>query len=175
MRSRFFLLGVIIAALACISPAAAQPNGMSNAMAPWHPIKVNSCNPQLNTNAYPGYVAGYYPRLGPYGWYDVYGVRYVQPVMSGSAHLGIDYVNATQKVMSSIEFGLLARGSLVAEVRDVGTFSPGAEIKHEFGISTNVFPLGTGLPVCVPLRITFADGTKWRNPHLPAIQRSIYQ
>lgn len=172
---RISLLGVVIAALAFASPAAAQPNAMPNAMAPFHPIKVNKCDPQFNSNAYPGYVAGYYPRYGPYGWYDVYGVRYVQPVGSGNAHLGIDYVNVTNRAMSSIEFGLLSRGSLVAEVKDVGTFSPGAEIKHEFGISTNVFPLGTGLPVCVPLRITFADGTKWRNPHLPAIQRSIYR
>ncbi|HXW50876.1 MAG TPA: hypothetical protein VEJ41_02700 [Candidatus Acidoferrales bacterium] len=173
MRFRLAMIAAVVVALASLSPVVAQPMG-GMMMGP-RPINVNKCNPQLNTNAYPGYVAGYYPRVGPYGWYDVYGVRYVQPVMTGSAHLGIDYVNATSKVMSAIEFGLLARGSLVAEVKDVGTFSPGVEIKHEFGISTNVFPLGTGLPVCVPLRIKFADGSMWRNPHLPAIQRSIYQ
>lgn len=173
MRFRLPIIAIIAVACACLSPALAQP--MGGMMGMQQVIKVNKCDPQLNTNVYPGYVAGYYPRLGPYGWYDVYGVRYTQPVLSGSAHLGIDYINNTSKPMSSIEFGLLARGALVAEVRDVGTFSPGAEIKHEFGISTNVFPLGTGLPVCVPLRITFADGSKWRNPHLPAIQRSIYR
>ena len=62
----------------------------------------------------------------------------------------------------------------MAEVRDVGTFSPGAEIKHKFGISTNVFPLQTGLPQCVPLGIQFEDGTKWRNPALPAHNPQLY-
>ena len=90
--------------------------------------------------------------------------------------LGIDYTNKTQKVMREIEFGLIANGNLVAEVKDVGTFSPGIEIKHEFGISHNVFPLQTGLARCVPLRIKFADGTKWRNPRLPAKpRRQMYE
>ena len=53
---------------------------------------------------------------------------------------------------------------MVAEVRDVGTFSPGAEIKHQFGLSPNVFPLGTSIVECVPLKITFVDGSKWKNP-----------
>ena len=70
-------------------------------------------------------------------------------------------------VMTDIEFGLVANGRLVAEVRDVGTFSPGAEIKHQFGLNPNVFPLQTALSRCVPLRIIFADGTTWKNGHLP--------
>jgi len=76
--------------------------------------------------------------------------------------------------MHTIEFGLVANGVLRAEVRDVGTFSPGAEIKHSFGISANVFPIQTGLPQCIPLRITFADGSKWRNPALPHKNEKIY-
>jgi len=44
-----------------------------------------------------------------------------------------------------------------------------------FGLSPNVFPLGTGLARCIPLHIRFADGTTWKNPHLPALQRSIYR
>ena len=76
--------------------------------------------------------------------------------------------------MTEIEFGLVTSGTLRAEVKDVGTFSPGAEIKHKFGISPNVFPLQTALEQCVPLRITFADGTKWRNPGLPPKNQHIY-
>jgi hypothetical protein len=174
MHFRLSLIVAAAATLACVAVAAAQPNAMGNAVAgAMHPIQVNKCDPTLN-GSFPGYTVGYYPRVGPYGWYDVYGVRYMQPV-AANAKLGIDYVNVTQRTMSTIEFGLIARGRLVAEVRDVGTFSPNAEIKHEFGISPNVFPLGTGLPLCVPLRITFSDGATWRNPHLPAIQRSIYR
>ncbi len=142
-----------------------------------HPVKVSTCQPRQNATAYgPAWTPAYYP-VGPYYWNDVYGYRYWQrPYVQSNPTLGIDYTNTTNKVMKQIEFGLVANGRLVEEVKDVGTFSPGVEIKHEFGISPNVFPLQTGLPRCVPLRVTFADGTKWRNKHLPPNpRRQMYE
>ena len=141
-----------------------------------HPIKVTTCNPQRNTYMSGGYVPAYYPGGRYWGWPSVYGMgySYYSYPVQGNPTLNIDYSNATDIVMKDIEFGLVVRGNLVAEVRDVGTFSPGAEIKHEFGISRNVFPLQTSFQECVPLKITFADGTKWKNPHLPALRSSIY-
>lgn len=110
--------------------------------------------------------------MGP----SVYGYRYYQPrVARAHPTLGIAYSNATEKVMKQIEFGLVANGNLVAEVKDVGTFSPGAEIKHEFGLSPNVFPLQTSLAECVPLKIAFEDGTKWKNPRLPILRHRLGQ
>ena len=135
------------------------------------PIRVTHCNPSLNQQV--GYTPGFYP-AGPYYWNDVYGRGFVQPTYTNNPTLAIHYVNITTKVIKSVEFGLVARGALVAEVRDVGTFSPGADIKHRFGISQNVFPIGTGLPQCLPLRVTFEDGTKWRSSHLPALSQSLY-
>ncbi len=146
-----------------------------------HPIKVSNCNPQRNVGTavgYAGYAPAYFPAsAGRYwGWPSVYGYgySYYQYPVQNNPTLGIDYHNATNVVMKDIEFGLVVRGELVAEVRDVGTFSPGAEIKHEFGLNPNVFPIQTSYAQCVPLKITFADGTKWKNPHLPALRRSIY-
>ncbi len=104
----------------------------------------------------------------------MYGPSYYQAPVENDPTLGIDYMNATNVVMKQIEFGLIVRGSLVAEVKDVGTFSPGAEIKHKFGLSRNVFPLQTSYAKCVPLKITFEDGSKWKNPHLPAYHASMY-
>jgi len=139
-----------------------------------HPIKVSTCNPQRNTYMSGGFAPAYYPG-GPYwGWPSVYGMNYYSYPVEGNPTLSIDYTNVTNLVMKSIEFGLIAHGNLVAEVRDVGTFSPGAEIKHQFGLSRNVFPLGTSFTECVPLKITFVDGSTWKNPHLPALRRSIY-
>jgi hypothetical protein len=170
MNKARFSLGVAALCLLCSAPA------MSVMVHTAHPIKINRCNPQRNTYTQTGYVPAYYPvGVGPYwGWPSVYGYRYYQYPVSGHPTLAIDYMNATSTVMKEIEFGLVVRGTLVAEVRDVGTFSPGAEIKHEFGISPNVFPIQTSFPECVPLKITFSDGTKWKNPHLPALHRSIY-
>ena len=137
------------------------------------PIKVQACNPSSGAPP-PGYINAYYP-AGVFWWQDVYGYRYYEPRLTApNPTLSIDYMNTWPKPASSVEFGLVARGDLVAEVKDVGTFSQGAEIKHNFGLNRNVFPLGTGLARCVPLRVTFADGTKWRNPRLPALRRTIY-
>ena len=136
-------------------------------------IKVSRCDPQQgNTFVSPAYVPGYYP-VGRYYWTDVYGRRFYQPAVTRTnPELSIDYTNVGAKVAMEIEFGLVARGHLVAEVRDVGTFSPGAEIKHRFGLSPNVFPLGTSLAQCLPLRITYQDGSKWRSRRLPTLMES---
>ena len=172
MNTVRFSLGVAALCLVVSAPAVSATLHMP------HPIKVNTCNPQRNHYVATGYAPAYYPvGMNPYwGWPSVYGYRYYQYPVSSTSNptLGIDYVNSTEIVMKDIEFGLIANGRLVAEVRDVGTFSPGVEIKHEFGLNRNVFPLGTGLPQCVPLKITFADGSKWKNPHLPALRRAIY-
>jgi hypothetical protein len=143
-----------------------------------HPINVNKCSATRNTTTWAGYTPAYYPygySYGRYwGWPSVYGATYYQYPVERQPTLAIDYMNRTNRVMKEIEFGLIARGSLVAEVKDVGTFSPGAEIKHEFGLNPNVFPLQTSYTHCVPLKITFADGTRWKNPRLPAFRRSMY-
>jgi len=156
--------------LATLFAAAASPAVAVTLTRP--PVHVSNCNPQLN--AAPIYGPAFYPP-SPWYWRDVYGFRYYQPpIVNATATLGIDYTNTTDAVMKQIEFGLVVNGRLVAEVRDVGTFSPGAEIKHSFGLNPNVFPIQTALPHCVPLRIDFADGTVWKNPHLPALRRSMY-
>jgi hypothetical protein len=139
---------------------------------------ISRCDPQsgaaMAAPMYSGFTPGFYPG-GAYYWNDAYGVRYQQAALAGAkGALYLDYTNISPKVMKTIEFGLIANGRLVAEVRDVGTFSPHAEIKHSFGLSPNVFPLQTGLPRCLPLRIAYADGTHWVSPRLPAMQHKIY-
>jgi hypothetical protein len=155
------------------STPTAAPAQMQMAAPSGNPVQVSTCNPQRGRTS-PGFVPAFYPP-SPYYWPDAYGYQYYQPPpITTNPTIEINYMNATNKTMKSIEFGLVARGALVAEVRDVGTFSPNVEIKHSFGLNPNVFPLRTGLPQCVALRITYADGTKWKNPQRPALRRSIY-
>jgi hypothetical protein len=141
-----------------------------------HPINVTECDPQRGTYMATGFTPAYYPVGAPYwAWPTVYpGYTYYQYPVKGDPTLSIEYNNNTDMVMKHIEFGLLAHGNLVAEVRDVGTFSPKAVIKHSFGLNPNVFPLQTSLVKCIPLKITFADGSKWKNPHLPRLNKAIY-
>lgn len=142
-------------------------------MPPQRPLHVTTCDPRPGYVSGGGFVPAYYPG-SPYYWRDVYGYRYLQPPVVNDPTLLIEYVNQTSVAATLVEFGLVAKGVLVAEVRDVGTFSPGVAIRHEFGLDPNVFPLGTALARCVPLYIHFADGTRWRNPHLPELRRSLY-
>ena len=173
---KFAAVCLVSGVLAFAWTANSRADTMGSAAGATHsPIKVQRCDPMLKNTAYPvGYVPGYYPYGGPYFWTDIYGYRYTQAQVSRNAFLAIDYVNRSAVPIRSIEFGLVTNGRLVAEVRDVGTFSPGAEIKHEFGLNPNVFPIQTGLPRCVALRVLFQDGTRWKNPRLPALERSIY-
>jgi hypothetical protein len=168
------IAGIAVAS-AQVSPVAEKSHPPHVTMT--HPVKINTCNPQRGSVVMAGgFVPAYYPVAGPYwAWPSVYGRTYYQyPVGHSNPTLAIDYVNETKVVMERIEFGLVVGGELVAEAKDVGTFSPGVEIKHEFGLNPNVFPLRSGLPECVPLKIHFADGTEWQNPHLPKLRRSIY-
>jgi hypothetical protein len=145
------------------------------------PVHVKKCEPQQGrtTVSSAGYTSGYYPG-SRYTWRDPYGHRYHQYPVTATAHttnptLNIDYVNTNPKPLKEVEFGLVAKGHLVAEVRDVGTFSQGSEIKHSFGLNPNVLPLGTGFAQCVPLRASYEDGTSWTNPQLPQSTSSIYR
>ncbi|MGA8576454.1 MAG: hypothetical protein WB609_12330 [Candidatus Cybelea sp.] len=188
MNAARFSLGVAALCLTAALPAmtVAQTSHVAMAQAAHltmaHPIRVNGCLPERNVSYnWAGYTPGYFP--GPYyggfnrgywGYPSVYGPTYYQAPVQNDPTLGIDYANATNVVMKQIEFGLIVRGALVAEVKDVGTFSPGAEIKHKFGLSPNVFPIQTSYAKCVPLKITFEDGSKWKNPHLPQYKATMY-
>lgn len=161
LRQRFFSVG----AFAVLAISLLGISGGSKSL-----IHVTKCDPSRNRTT--TYVPGFYPTR-PYYWYNAYGYRYYQPpVTTSNPTLLIDYTNISPKTMREVEFGLVARGTLIAEVKDVGTFSNGALIQHQFGLSPNVFPIGTGLPQCVPLKIKFADGTNWKNPHLPALKKT---
>ena len=119
-------------------------------------IEVANCDPHMHQ---PG---------GQHAWVDPYGVWHsadVFPLTEG--FLAIAYTNRARQAATEVEFGLVARGSLVALAKDVGTFSPGVKIEHEFVISPEVFPLGTALPECMVMWVRYADGSIWQNPNPP--------
>jgi hypothetical protein len=154
--------------------AAAQPVYEGQSHQSPGPIHVEECDPRGGSPPSVTYVGpafyGFAP-VPPLGFRDVYGNYVTQPGVS--PELSINYKNVGDKVAKIVDFGLVARGTLVAEVRDVGKFSPNITIKHTFGLSPNVFPLGTGLPLCVPLHVEFQDGTRWKNPHLPQLKATL--
>ncbi|MGC2128840.1 MAG: hypothetical protein WA629_01980 [Candidatus Aquilonibacter sp.] len=174
---RYIALVLALGFLALSAPVAAQQR---HQVFTHKLFKVSRCDAKQNLSAsypaYAGYVPGFYPYARPYYWGDPYGYGFYQPpITTSSPTMYVDFTNITNKVMKTVVWGLVANGRLVAEAKDVGTFSPGAEIKHKYGISENVFPLQTGLPQCIALAVTFEDGTHIRNPNLPNERRQMYE
>lgn len=171
---RYIALVLALGFLALSAPVAAQqPHQLFTKKL----FKVSRCDAQANVStAYPAYTPGFYPYGGrPFYWGDPYGYGFYQPpVTTTNPTMYVDFTNITNKVMKDVVWGLVANGRLVAEARDVGTFSPGAEIRHKYGISINAFPLQTALPQCIALAVTFADGSHYRNPNLPSERRQMY-
>jgi hypothetical protein len=79
----------------------------------------------------------------------------------------IDFLNASNASISSVEFGLVADGKLLAVVRDMGSFAPNVQIMHAYGLAEAAVPPTNTMTQCVPLRVRYADGTTWMNPNMP--------
>lgn len=147
------LIATLAVAMLLQSSAAATPK-----QTPGSQIYVISCRPHVHTAA------------EAHPWIDPYGTLHARPnpFPYFDAFLAISYQNQAPADATEVDFGLVARGWLVAVARDVGTFSHGTTIDHEFVISREVFPLGTAFPSCAVLRVKYADGTEWVNPSPPA-------
>ncbi len=78
----------------------------------------------------------------------------------GAGDWRVDYQNTSQKPSIAADFALVMHGHLIATARDVHNLSPGDGTR-------GTFPLGDPNfihPVCIPIRMDFADGTEWVNP-----------
>lgn len=144
---------LLIATLLLPGPASAQTLQQTAGSG----ITVEQCAPHRHALGSPGHAW-----IDPYGKYHAKGNF---PYTVG--FLAIEYTNEARKPASEIDFGLVARGALVALAKDAGTFNPGTRITHEFTVNPEIFPIGTELPYCSVLRVKYADGTEWRNPNPP--------
>jgi len=153
MLRRYALVVVVASALAVAAARADEPETKQT---PNSQIIVLNCYPHEHG-------AGVsHPWIDPYGnWH------YTGAFPNDEGFLGVDYRNDAKMSATEIDFGLVVRDSLVATAKDIGTFSPGIEINHEFVISREVFPIGTAFPYCAVLRVKYSDGSEWRNPTPP--------
>jgi hypothetical protein len=143
----------IALAVALLGPASASAQMLQT---PGSKILVMECNPHRHT------AAQSHPWIDPYG----YRHRNLTYFPSWDAFLAITYKNQASLPATEIDFGLVVRGSLVAVAKDVGKFSQGVTVDHEFVVSSEVFPLESA-PHCSVLRVKYADGSAWLNPIPP--------
>ncbi|HVA27110.1 MAG TPA: hypothetical protein VNF68_02955 [Candidatus Baltobacteraceae bacterium] len=146
------LLTVILAA-ALLAPIVASAQIKQT---PGSKILVTACDAHRHTAA------------EAHPWIDPYGAWHYHTFPYQDAFLTISYANQASINATEIDFGLVARGWLIAVARDVGAFSPGVAIDHEFVVSPEIFPIGTALPYCAVMRVKYADGSIWVNPTPPS-------
>ena len=139
------------------------------------PIAVMHCQPwPPGFSVSPAFVSGYYPQAGNFKWRDVYGSTYHQPplVVPGPS-LTVHFENVSAMALSEIEWGLVRKGKLIAEARDVGAFAPGGEIRRRYGLNPAVFPIDA-IPHCIALHAMWKNGTTWTNPNLPPKEKALF-
>ena len=119
---------------------------------PGSQIHVANCEPHRHRADYAGH-----PWIDPYGGYHT-----ARNFPRDDGFLAISYSNERPTAATEVEFGLISRGYLIAVVKDVGKFSRGVTIDHEFSLDREVFPIGTALPQCAVLYVKYADGSDWR-------------
>lgn len=112
------------------------------------PVTINSCGPIINKNAsQTTTVAG------------------IPIPASTSSGIAIEFVNESHQTATLVNFAVDSGGDRFV-IRDVGTFSPGTSIKHQY---RNGFGQAFILPAfiapdvrCHVASVKFADGTVWR-------------
>lgn len=151
MRARRSLVGLMgvfaIAGLAVIAADSAA-SAAGNAS----PVTINSCGPIIDKNQTKNYFG-------------------VNVPVSTSAGIGIEFVNESKVTATLVNFAVDSNGDQFV-IRDVGKFSPGVSIKHQY---RNGQGQSFVLPAFIAPKITchvasveFADGTVWRKGQAPA-------
>jgi hypothetical protein len=77
----------------------------------------------------------------------------------------IDYINTTNRFITSVTFAVVYRNALhtyTRRVTDIGSFAPDAEIRHKFSLYSDVTYAGKQTRGCAPISVVFEDGTHWR-------------
>jgi len=98
-------------------------------------------------------------------WIDSWGNSYTEPGTGNN--VDIDFINNGTQEAVAIDFGVLVKNTLVAQMRNSGKFSPGVLIKHNLGLDSAALKLKTFR--CLALRVTWADGSQWKSSELSSI------
>lgn len=114
------------------------------------PVTINSCGPVINKNTTQTQTVAGIPIPIP---------------ASTSSGIAIEFVNESNQTATLVNFAVDSSGDHFV-IRDVGTFSPGVSIKHQY---KNGYGQAFILPAFIAPNVTchvasvkFADGTVWR-------------
>jgi hypothetical protein len=150
-RNAWRASGAAFAALALAAPAGAQPMYPAPYAAP---VTINSCGPIINQNPSGPVTPGGFPLVG------------------SSSGIAITFVNDASKTADLVNFAVDSNGERFI-IRDVGTFSPGVSIVHQYrNGSGQAFILPAFIAPSISCHVDsvrFTDGTVWRRGQPPAV------
>ena len=86
-----------------------------------------------------------------YNYWDNGSLYYNPTVFAPKPLLSIAFINQSARAIEEVQFGVFSGDTLLAKVRDLGHFAPGATIRHDLPLSGYVFPLPSGEIRCVAL------------------------
>jgi hypothetical protein len=151
MRARHFSIGLfgvgsIVAAAALVAAASSAVGATSTP-----PVTINSCGPIIDKNQTQNYFG-------------------VNVPVSTSSGIGIEFVNESKQTATLVNFAVDSNGDQFV-IRDVGKFSPGVSIKHQYRNGQGqsfVLPAFIAPKIkCHVASVEFADGTVWRKGQAP--------
>ena len=152
-RFRFSLAVVVAAVTLAVHPLSAlgdagAPVAQPGGNAP--PVTINSCGPILNKNTQQTQ--------------HIAGLPIPIPA-STSSGIAIEFVNESAQTAKLVNFSVKSGGDRFV-IRDVGTFSPGVSIKHEYRNGAGqafILPAFIAPKVsCHVASVEFANGSVWR-------------
>jgi hypothetical protein len=143
-RRTFEIAACTLATFAAQTSSYADPTVGVAAAGPASPVTINSCGPKLSGGSQT----------------QVAGI----PLAQSSAGIRIEFTNESTKIADLVNFSVDSAGQQFI-IRDVGTFSPGISIKHEYRNGAGqsfVLPAFIAPNVtCKVASVKFTDGTVW--------------
>jgi len=152
---RYLLIAAVISASLAVMPAPAPGDPTPAPVAPTgaSPVTINSCAPIINDKNATTSVLG------------------VPLPASQSSGIQIEFVNEATQPATLVNFAVDSGGDHFI-IRDVGTFTPGVSIKHQYRNGAGqafVLPAFIAPNInCHVVSVQFADGSVWRQGQAPA-------
>ncbi len=103
-----------------------------------------------------------------------YGPSHSPNSVNGRPYLAIAYTNRARTIVKTVDFGLMVGDNLLGEVLDKDSVLPGADVKHALTLDAQVPPIPTNVE-CVPLQVTYDDGTHWTNPRMQGLNHPNHE
>ena len=188
---KILVFGILSVLMVCGRPVQANTTVAATGSTS-DPVHVTHCQASFgtnisnpNTNDYPlGPLPGYNVASDVYPPGDLstvspnsvlsqypYGPANSPRTVDRRSYLAIDYTNKSKAALRTVNFGLIVRGTLLAEIQDKGSALPGIDLKRTLALDASLLPLPSNAE-CVPLEVTYDDGTQWTNPQLQALRKT---